>query len=277
MVRGSVMRITRLDNRGSVLEGERSSLVSRNAAKITLTEVNDARPELNESDDRGDLRLYSPAQAQTVRFQAAIDFTLADPDAIELTTGQAVTLNSAGDVVGWDFKTRVRSVPFALEVWSSLDSASVARTGYRYGYTLFPFLRGGTLNGMTFGNGAVTFGIQSARTIRGSRWGNGPYDINTGETGCALPEGPGFGLGGFGLGPFGGDPVRDDHARPVEVSRNKMWTNLLVEAAPLPTCGAVALYDDIDNGDAADAGDTDMIDGGSALVTTDDVLDGVWA
>lgn len=249
MVRGSVIRITRLDNRGGVLAGDRSSLVSRNVAKVTLNEVSDSRAELNEKDDRNKIRLYAPAQAQTVRFQADIDFTLTDPDAIELTTGQPVVLNANGDAVGWDAKTRVRTVPFALEVWSRLDDRS---TGYQYGYTVFPYLRGGFLSGMTFGDGHISFGIKGARTMKGTRWGAGPYDLNVpawditswdGQdwdgVGC-VPNINGWDTAGWDTDSWGGS-LPSDGPRPHTLRKNTMWSNFLVDSAPEPSCGATAI------------------------------------
>lgn len=75
--------------------------------------------------------------------------------------------------------------------------------GPRWGYTVFPFLRGGVLSSPVFANGLVSFTLRGARTQRGSRWGTGPYDINGDGRGLTNP-----------------------------VSRNTHWRQTVVEAAP---------------------------------------------
>jgi hypothetical protein len=153
-------------------------------------------------------------------------------------------------LVGFDVGTTLRATSFALEVWSKLDGASAkpralgfdevpfdttpfdtpaaggagCRDGRRWGYTLFPFLRGGRLSGFKFANGLVSFNLIGAQTRRNSGWGVGPYDLT---------------------GPF--------QRLVTPVSRNTSWRMFVTEAAPpAETCGIQYLVPDVlDNGTAA--------------------------
>jgi hypothetical protein len=169
--------------------------------------------------------------------------------------------------VGFDVGTLVRAPSFALEVWSKLDGASAkpralgfdevpfdttgfdmpvpnpggCREGGRWGYTLFPFLRGGRLSGFKFANGRVSFNLIGAQTRRNPGWGVGPYDLT---------------------GPF--------QRLETPVSRNTSWRMFITEAAPpAEQCGIQYLVPDVlDNGTAAnpmpDPGAPLLVDAGGA-------------
>ncbi len=57
----------------------------------------------------------------------------------------------------------------------------------KWGYTPFPFLKGGRLGGFAFENGPVSFTISGAQTRDGNGWGVGPYDVDRGEDGLPAP------------------------------------------------------------------------------------------
>lgn len=107
----------------------------------------------------------------------------------------------SGRVIGFDAGSRLPIKSFALEVWSKLDQESARsrplgfdelpfddfpfdegapRPGCerRWGYTLFPHLRGGRINGFKFANGLVSFNVIGAQTRRLPGWGVGPYDVD---------------------------------------------------------------------------------------------------
>lgn len=156
-------------------------------------------------------------------------------------------------VVGFDSTSRMQPQAFALEVWSKLvgyvsppppatpvgfDEApfDVGPFGggplvgeqpvsdQRWGYTLFPYLKGGRLSGFKFQNGLVSFSLIGAQTRRNHRWGVGPYDLD---------------------GPF------QRAAEPV--SRNTSWRMFITAAAPpVEQCGSQEMTDVLDNGTAPD-------------------------
>lgn len=188
----------------------------------------------------------------------------------EVPFGVALFGSEAGTVVGFDSSTRLKATSFALEVWSKLDSASAQvadsveyegfdeapfdvgpfddawRAEYvncskrRWGYTLFPFLRGGRLSGFQFADGLVSFNLVGAQTRRNPGWGVGPYDLS---------------------GPFErlSDPV----------SRNTSWRMFITNAAPPAQVDGIQYrWDVLDNGTAGnpmpDPNAPLVVDGGGA-------------
>lgn len=181
-------------------------------------------------------------------------------------------------VIGFDSGTRLPVASFAMEVWSKLDQAAAQPTplGFdelpfdetpfdlgvsggglvsnpcsarRWGYTLFPYLKGGYLSGFTFENGLLSFSLKGAQTRRMSRWGVGPYDL----------EGPNQRL----LSP---------------VSRNTHFRTFITTAQPpAEQCGTLESIDVIDNGTAAnpmpDPTAATIVDGGHAE-TSPAIIDG---
>jgi hypothetical protein len=157
-------------------------------------------------------------------------------------------------------------VSFGLEVWSKLTGAACssssvvsgfdemgygdgpfggAETQRKYGYTVFPHLRGGHLTGFQFDNGLVSFNIRGAQTRRAPQWNVGPYDLR---------------------GPW------ERLLQPV--SRNTLFRQTLTIATP-PTevCGIQETTDTIDGGTAS-VTTSDVIDGGTAASTTPWIING---
>jgi hypothetical protein len=252
MVRGSAIRVTGLDRRGSV-PSPVSLAVSRSVTRVTIDEVAEAASNemlRNEKDER---RLLLVRPSQTIRYKASIDFLRTDPGILSLVSGLPVVTNANGDVVGFDAQSKIPATAFALEVWTRLASSGCSDAGAgagfgegdfgdgpfggagavrQWGYTLFPFLKGGMLSGFTFANGLVSFTLTGAQTRRASRWGFGPYDLD---------------------GPF---------QRLVEpVSGNTNWRQTLVTGAPPEQTDGVIEYEDV-------------VEGGTATMTSEDVLDG---
>lgn len=169
-------------------------------------------------------------------------------------------------VTGFDADTRRPPTSFALEVWSKLagnNACSDVPVGFdqgpfseipfgspyfggdsQYGYTLFPFLKGGRLSGTKFHNGLVSFSVLGAQTRRVSRWGVGPYDL----------EGP--------------------HQRLLKVvSRNSAFQNFITTAPPpAELCGIQQTEDVIEGGNAAFT-TSDVVDG-EFVVTSPWIIEG---
>lgn len=181
MVRGRVMRVTRLDGCGRVQPSACSSLVSDGFVSIELTaniSEGDAISVVNAS---GRTCVSDPAVPQFDGYGVQVTFCQVDPEIYAIMTGQAVVFDGDGDAVGFRVSSDVDVTlsGFALEVWSNVPTeacASDAATG-TYGYTLLPFVSGGVVGDFTIENGAVTFVVQNAATKNGSGWEEGPYDV----------------------------------------------------------------------------------------------------
>jgi hypothetical protein len=180
-VRGSVIRVTRLDACGNPDPGASAVVVSKRVSTITIDEVTDDGTNIRERNFGDELCVVDDAYTQIIGYTADIALCGVDPDLVSLLTGQPVVTNAAGDIVGFDATTSVDpdAFGFAIEVWSRIAGAACDPSGNRpWGYTVLPFLKGGRLGGFSFENGAVQFTISGAQTRDGNGWGVGPYDVD---------------------------------------------------------------------------------------------------
>lgn len=219
-VRGSVIRVTRLDACGNPDPGASAVVVSKRVSTVTIDEVTDDGTNIRERNFGDELCIVDDAFTQIIGYTADITLCGVDPDLVGLLTGQPVVTNAADDVVGFDATTSVDldSFGFALEVWSRIAGSACDPSGNRpWGYTVFPFLKGGRVGGFTFENGAVQFTISGAQTRDGNGWGVGPFDVDRDELGVPSPLHEALGV-------------------------NTHYRNTLVTLdPPAAACGAVAL------------------------------------
>lgn len=235
-VRGSVIRVTRLDAFGTPLLDPLDAVVTKGISSVTLNEVTDTEPELKVTDTYGDLMLRTRPVSELLHFTADVRLCGVDPGLIQVMTGQQYVTDRIDDNVGFGVDTKIdlRSFGFALEVWSRITGATCEDA--RWGYTVFPFLKGGRLGGFEFANSAVTFEIKGARTYRHPGWGLGPYQVTRDAEGNLTQL----------LEPMGS---------------SRQWQNMLTTVAPPePGCGIIVPFDD-------------SINGGNPFYTTPDVLD----
>lgn len=185
-VRGSVLRVTKLDACGAPLVTDPIVAVTKRVSSVSLEEVSDTGNGSVERNADGDILYVAEATTDVLGYSANIGLMGVDTAVIEALTGQPVVRNAAGEVVGFDATTSVQldAFGFAVEVWSRLAGAPCDLLGQRlWGYTLFPFFKGGRLGGFSFDNGAVNFTITGAQTRGGSKWGVGPYDVDRNASG----------------------------------------------------------------------------------------------
>jgi hypothetical protein len=219
-VRGSVIRVTRLDSCGNPDPGASAVVVSKRISTVTIDEVTEDGTNIRERNFADELCIVDDAFTSIIGYTADIALCGVDPALVSLLTGQPTVMNAAGDIVGFDATSTVDldSFGFALEVWSRIAGSACDASGNRpWGYTVFPFLKGGRLGGFSFENGAVQFTISGAQTRDGNGWGVGPFDVDRDDANAASPL---------------TDPV----------SENTHYRNILVTLdPPTASCGATAL------------------------------------
>jgi hypothetical protein len=176
MVRGRAIRVTRLDKRGRIFEPI-SYAVSKSVASVRINEVVTSGGNEVMTNGEDERRIRLDRATQTIRYTADIEFLRVDPGVLSLVAGVPVNLNAAGVAVGFDSTSRLSPVAFGLEVWSKLAGRQCEGGEQAWGYTVFPFLKGGYLSGFTFANGLVSFDLIGAQTRKGPGWGVGPYDL----------------------------------------------------------------------------------------------------
>lgn len=189
-VRGRVIRVTRLDGCGNPDPGASAVVVSKRISSVTIDEVTEDGTNIRERNFADELCIVDDAFTQILGYTADTALCGVDPDLISLFTGQPTVQNAAGDVVGFDATTEVDldSFGFAIEIWSRLAGSACDVSGNRqWGYTVFPYLKGGRLGGFAFENGPVAFTVSGAQSRDGNGWGVGPYDVDRDMSGNPAP------------------------------------------------------------------------------------------
>jgi hypothetical protein len=264
MVRGSALRVTGLDRRGSIPHPINFA-VSKSVAKVTVNESTEAGSNelLGSEENDNDNRLHFVRPDQVINYSIDIDFLRVDPGVLSLVAGVPL-ITQRGDllgfgeapfgsspfggvlpedgenpVVGFDSETRRPAASFGMEVWSKLAGTACIDGVREYGYTVFPYLKGGYISGFEFKNGLVSFNLRRAQARKVPRWGVGPYDL----------EGP--------------------HERLVEVvSRNTLFRTALTTGLPPAEVAGIQETEDVIYGGSASVTSADVIDGGDAADTS---------
>lgn len=191
MVRGRVMRATKLDGCGRVLPAACGAIVSDGFVSVELTANIETGDDISVTNAAGRVCVSDPAVPQFNGYGVQVTFCQVNPELYAMMSGQAVVYNGAGDAVGFRVSSDVDASDsgFALEVWSNVPAVACATEGGAgtYGYTLLPFVQGGVLGDFTIENGAVTFVISNAATKAGSGWEEGPYDVVLDDEDAASP------------------------------------------------------------------------------------------
>jgi hypothetical protein len=184
MVRGRVMRATRLDGCGRVKASGCSAIVSEGFVSVAFTANIDEGEEITVTNASGKTCVRDTPVPRLSNYTLVITFCEVSPELYAMLTGQSVVFNANGDAVGFRVNTDVdpSDSGFALEVWSNVPGVTCgsAIDQGTYGYTLVPFVQGGVLGDFTIENNAVTFTISNATTKSGGSWSSGPYDVVAG-------------------------------------------------------------------------------------------------
>lgn len=189
-VRGRVIRVTRLDGCGNPDPGASAVVVSKRISTVTIDEVTDDGTNIRERNFGDELCIVDDAFTTIIGYTADIALCGVDPDLVSLFTGQPVVADAEGNIIGFDATTSIDldSFGFSLEIWSRIAGAACDPSGNRkWGYTVFPFLKGGRLGGFSFENGPVQFTISGAQTRDGNGWGAGPFDVMRDGSGLPIP------------------------------------------------------------------------------------------
>lgn len=210
MVRGAALRVTALDTAGRPSNPIRG-IASRSVVSIEVNEVSDESADETLRDDHDQPRIRIESVADTLGYTVDVKFAFTNIELLQMMTGQPLVFDPFGELIGFDGATKIPATAFALEVWSRL----VDRDD-QWGYTLFPFLKGGRLGGFTFDSGRVAFELTGARTMRMPQWAVGPYDF-TGRFERLL----------------------------TPVSGNSSWRNMLTSVPPPDPNEQVVEFDDL--------------------------------
>ncbi|MER6884072.1 hypothetical protein [Streptomyces althioticus] len=109
-----------------------------------------------------------------------INFFSVSPEFLEITTGNPVVYDYAGNAIGYDDCSLQCNSGFALEFWAEVlgsDACAADNAGDgAWIYFLLPWVTNGMLGDLEIGSEAVELQMTGA-TRAGGGWGTGPYDV----------------------------------------------------------------------------------------------------
>lgn len=190
LVRGRVLRVTKLDACGEVLPGPRNSVVTKGMISVGFSAQNDEGTTISQTNANGDTCIRDVPAPKFLNYTLELALCGVSPTLVSLLTGNDLVRDANDDEVGFDVGTDVDldEIRFALELWSVVPGQNCLPGESRsYGYLLVPLIQGGQFGDFTWQNDAVNFTVSNAQTKDGNGWGVGPYDVQADETGNPGP------------------------------------------------------------------------------------------
>lgn len=217
------IRVTRLDNCGAPVIGQKSTIVSDGLISVELKGNVDTGTDITVKNAKGDLKVVQPGKKNLTDYDVTVTMTEVDPDLFEMATGQTLVLDAKGNAVGI---RQSESIPadtgIAIETWTKVGTGDGPCDGASelYGYFLTPYVVNGLLGDVTLNDGAMSC-VFSGNTKRYPKWGTGPYDVvdTSAVEGTVTPGKLLEAIGNF------------DH----------LLMQVVTIAPPAPGCGAIAL------------------------------------
>jgi hypothetical protein len=191
-LRGTVMRVTRLNSCGQPVYGPCSQVVSDGFITATLSAEIEDGEEITVTKANGKLCVSERACDQLRWYTTEIEFCQVDPDLIQIMNPTWDPVKDANDdTIGYDAMGSLScDTGFALELWMDTYQATDACSGEgaegAWGYLLLPWVVGGSPGDLEIGNDAISFTF-SGRSKLGSRWRRGPYPVQRDANGAPSP------------------------------------------------------------------------------------------
>jgi hypothetical protein len=180
MSRGKMLRITKLNECGAIVEGAGSSLVASAFVSGTFTPNYQEVQEISLADANGGICIEDRSPVALRWVDVSLVICTLDPTMINLITGDPLVLDDAAspNTVGFRLDADLTgSANFAMEFWSGIVGQSCDPSGFtKYGYWLFPWMRDAQWGEWVIQNDALTITL-TARAVYGGDWGVGPYDV----------------------------------------------------------------------------------------------------
>jgi hypothetical protein len=178
-IKGKVVRLTRLDECGDVVEGSCTTVVSDCFVSVTMTGEIEEGDEYLQKNAWGDFCINDKDVDRIKRVNVMIEFAEINPDALDIIAN-AQPVISSGDTIGSTFGPNTQSESFALEVWTKrTNPENCDATSPEYGYFLVPFVKNGRIDGdVLIENGALTVSVMGQAFEAPASWDEGPYAEN---------------------------------------------------------------------------------------------------
>jgi hypothetical protein len=178
-IKGKVVRLTRLDNCGDVVEGSCTTVVSDCFVSVTMAADVEEGDEYLQKNAWGDFCINDKDIDRIKRVNVTIEFAEINPDTLDIVANASPVISS-GDTIGATFGPETQTEAFALEVWTKRTNPENCAPGQEeYGYFLVPFIKNGRIDGdVTIENGALTLSMVGQAFEAPASWDEGPYADN---------------------------------------------------------------------------------------------------
>jgi hypothetical protein len=191
-IKGKVVRLTRLDACGDVVEGSCTTVVSDCFVSVTMAAEVEEGDEFLVKNANGDFCINDKDIDRIKRVNVTIEFAEINPDALDIIAN-AQPVVSSGDTIGSTFGPNTQADAFALEVWTKRTGVDCSVTGEEYGYFVAPYVRNGRLDGdVVIENGAMTLSVVGQAFGAPASWDETPYTPNPFVE--SFPDGDFFGM-----------------------------------------------------------------------------------
>lgn len=190
-LRGTAMRVTRLDACGRPVYGDGNMVVSDGFVTATLSAEVQEGDAITVTKANGQTCINEPGEDQLQWYTTEIEFCQVDPDLITIMNPSwDKVLDAAGNVIGYNANGSLSGDGFALEIWMDVygtgDACSGDTAQGEWGYILLPWVKGGAPGDIEIGNDAISFTF-NGKTKVGSGWRRGPYAVQQQANGAPGP------------------------------------------------------------------------------------------
>lgn len=190
-LRGTAMRVTRLDACGRPVYGDGNMVVSDGFVTATLSAEVQEGDAITVTKANGQTCINEPGEDSLQWYTTEIEFCQVDPDLVQIMNQSwDKVLDAAGNVIGYNANGSLSGDGFALEIWMDTYGAGDACSGDTaqgsWGYILLPWVKGGAPGDIEIGNDAISFTF-NGKTKVGSRWRRGPYAVQAQANGAPGP------------------------------------------------------------------------------------------
>lgn len=193
LLRGKVLRATRLDACGRPVYGACAQVVSDGFVTISMSPETEEGDAITVTKANGQQCINEPGSETLSYHGLEMEFCEVDPDLVQIMNPSFEVYRDAdGNAIGWDESTEVRTdIGYALELWTDVysgdaNACSGAGVQGQWGYLLLPWVVGAIPGDFEVTNDAISFNF-NGRTKVGSGWRKGPYPVQAGPGGVPGP------------------------------------------------------------------------------------------
>jgi len=175
-IKGRRIRLTRLDECGTPVEGPCSTIVTDGFVRVRFAPEIESGDEFTQKNAWGDFCI-SEKDADRIKWVVTtIELCDVDPDVVSVVGGATPIEDDDGNTVGFAVSGAANTEAFAIEVWAKQAGQACSTEGDPvWGYFVEPFVKNGRIDGeIEIANGVTTLSLVG-QGFAASGWDDGPY------------------------------------------------------------------------------------------------------